>query len=304
MTGSPASFHAIYLVLNEWTFFEASLRSVYPHVTGVTVVTSHDFDRYDAPVVPDRTVPALLSRELDPERKVNVVVAAEGGEAALRNRAMAFASPPRGAGRVGADPSAARLVAPDWFWIVDADEVWDAEAARRLQRHVVDHPADAFYVAGHNYFRSWNWRVEGADWFIGVVRPGTWFGDLRHVTHGPWRRAVRRLGRAGLLSDRIDLRLRGLGRVPADVAAFHHGSFVGDRRRIEEKLLRSGHHDQFAADWIERVWDRWHPEMRDLHPYDPPTFPVARHVPTGLLPAEVADHPWPEGWIEPPVASP
>src|SRR4051812_1244285 len=74
------SFHAIYLVLNDFQLSPASWRSIYPHIPGAPVVTSHDRDRYGRAVVPDATLDALLTRELDPERKVNVIVCTEGSE--------------------------------------------------------------------------------------------------------------------------------------------------------------------------------------------------------------------------------
>jgi hypothetical protein len=237
-----ASYHAIYLVLNEEQLFEASLRSIYPHITGATVVTSHDHDRFDRPVAPDGTVGRLLSRELDPERKVNVIVGAEGDEVALRNRAMAFASPPAGASaRHGRQPSRSRIVRPDWFWIVDADEIYDDADVERLKAFVAEHPARVYEVTADNYWRSWNWRIEQIGSYVAVVAPGVWFGELRHQQVHSWERIVRRLATLGVISDRAARRIRRIEHVPRDVAIFHHGSYLGDRARIAAKLERSGH---------------------------------------------------------------
>ena len=70
-----------------------------------------------------------------------------------------------------------------------------------------------------------------------------------------------------------------------DSAGWLHLQVVGDA-------------SEFLDGWLERVWDRWTPDMRDLHPVVPATFPRAVHVPTASLPLEVRDEPWPEGWIE------
>lgn len=287
---AAASYHAIYLVLNEHQLFAASLRSVYHHITGATVVTSHDRDRYDRPVEPDGTLAALLSRELDPDRKVNVLVCTEGSEAALRNRAMAAACLPASAGR-GWEPApgGARIERPDWFWIVDADEIWDDANVAALKSYIASHPGRVYQATADTYWRSWNWRIAQLGSYAVVVRPGVWFGELRHPRLRLWQRACRKLGRP---------ELAGLHEVPRDVAVFHHGSYLGDRARIEAKLASSGHRDQHLAGWLDDVWDTWTPQRRDLHPFDPPAFPQATHVATVDLPAEIRREPWPEGWLE------
>ena len=294
-----ASYHAIYLVLDDVDFLEASLRSVYPHVTGITVVTSHDQDRFGRPVTPDRTVELLLSRALDPERKIDVIVSSDVSEPALRNRAMSFAHPERARRRAlrehGAPPPRPK---PDWFWIVDADEVYEPDAVHRLKDFVATNPAKGYFLGASNYFRSWNWRIEQTDRFLAVVEPGLSFGRLRFPHRGRIAHLVQKLEHERVLPERVANRLQGLRVVPREVAFFHHGSFVGDRRRIETKLARSGHRDDVAADWLTRVWDQWTPEMRDLHPSNPPLYPSTSHVATDDLPAVLRDHDWPDGWIE------
>ena len=297
----PASYHAIYLVLNEFELFEASLRSVYPHITGATVVTSHDRDRYDNPVVPDETLERILRRDLDPDRKVNVLVCTEGSEAGLRNRAMASARLPVAAGSGWAPaPGRARIVAPDWFWIIDADEIYDDAAVARLKDYVAANPARVYRLTADNYWRSWNWRIEQRGSYDVLVAPGVWFGELRHHHLPPWRRAVRKAAHLHLLPAPLATPLLRVREVPRDVAVFHHGSYLGDRRRIEAKLAASGHRDQHLDGWLDRVWDAWTPDMRDLHPIDPPAFPQAHHVATADLPPQIRERAWPSGWLEPP----
>lgn len=302
MSSGAASYHAIYVVLNDLDFFEASLRSVYPHITGATVVTSYDRDRFGRTVRPDETVRRLLARELDPERKVNVLVAVDGSEASLRNRAMSFALPPPRARRVaGVDVAASATSAPppDWFWIIDADEIYDEDDIVRLKAFVQERPARAYHLHAYNYFRSWNWRIQQWGNHVVLLRPGEWFGLLRHRRRTGPARVVQKLVHEGLLPERTGLRLQRARLVPRDVAVFHHGSYVGDRDRIAGKLRSSGHQGEFTDRWLETVWDAWTPAMRDLHPVEPSWFPSTAHVPTAELPAAVRRHAWPAGWIEP-----
>lgn len=301
MSASVPRFHAIYVALNQWEFLEASLRSVYPHVEGITVITSHDRDRFDRPVVPDVTVERLLSRRLDPDHKIEVIVATEGGEPTLRNRAMAMVC---GSGRrarptplPGGSPPR-RVAAPDYFWIVDADEVYDSESVARLKQYVAEHPARMYLLRYYTYFKSWNWQIPEDGWCLALVRPGVEFGDLRMIHRGFRVKVAQQLVRRARVPESLAYRLFGARIVPREVATFHHGSYVGDRERIVEKIASSGHRDEFPSDWMERVWDRFGPDLEDFHPAYPGRYPSVRHVPTTALPIEIKAARWPAGWIE------
>ena len=293
------SYHAIYLVLNDMEFFPASLRSIYDHITGATVVTSYDLDRWDRAVEPDSPVTGVLSRELDPERKINVIAAVDVSESALRNRAMAFVDLPRRARRnLTRDATVTHMEQPDYFWIVDADEIYDETSVRNLKDYVAAHRANTYMLRPTSYFRTWNWRVEEPVYHVAVVTPGFSFGELRHRYVTPKVRVLRKLWDVGLLPRDVAFRAFGARCLPIDVATYHHGNYVGDRGRIEAKLAASGHRFEFDRDWLRDVWDRWTPQTRNFHPHVPEQFPAAVHVPTAELPPVIAEHAWPDGWIE------
>jgi hypothetical protein len=294
-----ANYHAIYLVLNDNEFFPASLRSIYDHISGATVITSYDRDRWGRVVEPDSPIDALLSRELDPERKVNVIAAVDVSEPALRNRAMTFAYPPRRPRKIlSADAVASRMTPPDYFWIVDADEIYDERSIRNLKEYVRTKRANTYLLRPTSYFRTWNWRVEEPTYYVAVVTPGFWFGALRHRYVTPWVRIFQKLWDMGILSREVALRAFGARCVPIDVATYHHGNYVGDRDRIEAKLAASGHRFEVNQTWLHDVWDHWSPDVRNFHPHVPEQFPFAVHVATAELPSAIADHDWPAGWIE------
>jgi hypothetical protein len=295
-----ASYHAIYFVLHDAEFFKASLRSIYPHITGATVITRYDRDRWDKAVEPDDTIDLILSRELDPERKVNVIVTDDEAEPRLRNRAMAFAHPPRRARRiVPLMPGAPKLVHPDYFWHVDADEIYDDEEVARLKRFIADNPARVYMLEFRSYFRTWNWRIAEKGTFVAVTRPGFWFGTIRYWYPTFRSRLTLKLMRLGVLSEELAHRSLGVRIVPPEVAVCHHGSYVGDRERIVTKLMNSAERDGHSEEWVDRVWEPFSGHETNIHPRIPELFPRAVHVPTADLPEAIRGHDWPAGWIEP-----
>lgn len=290
------SVHAVFFALNEVPFFRAALASVYDVISGATVITRYDRDRYGAAVEPEGLVEALLSRDVDPERKVELIVTNEGNEAQARNRAMAYAQRQSRVRRLAGEPRS--IPAPDLFWHIDADEVYDPDDIPRLLAWVSEHPAQAYRLELRTYFRTWNWRVTELGTFTAMTRPGFRFGDIRDPYPTCWRRGWGKASRLGLVSEDFRLRRERARLVPPEVAVCHHGSYVGDRDRVAQKVRRSSHRTEIADDWLARVWDKWNPDLRDLHPTDPPRFPAAVHVPTRDLPPAIRDGDWPEGWIE------
>jgi hypothetical protein len=296
---ADASYHAIYVVLNDGEFFPASLRSIYPHITGATVITSYDRDRWNSEVTPEPVIPAILSRELDPDRKVNVVVCTEVSEARLRNRAMALARPPRKARHVlPEDEATTRIVDPDYFWIVDADEIYDDDNVARMKAYVASHRASVYLMYAHSYFRSWNWRVEERGHYLTLMKPDVWFGWLRHRFATWWTKPWQRLAHRHLLPEALAFRAFGTRFIPREVAVFHHGNYVGGRDRIEAKVASSGHRAEMMSRWMVDVWDHWTPETTNFHPTTPENFPSATYVPTSELPKAIVEHEWPAGWID------
>ena len=297
----PQSIHAVYYVLNDCEFFGASLQSIYDHVSGVTVVSCYDRDRFGKPRLPDGMADLVLSRAVDPDRKVNLIVTTEGSEPTGRNRGTAFAAAPPRVVNLAGQP--AGIPAPDLFWYIDADEVYDEDEIGRLLRWVGDHPARVYLLELRTYFRTWNWRVTERGSFVALSRPGFRFGALRNWYPTVWSRGWARLARDGRVSEQVALRAVRARLVPASVAVCHHGSYVGPRARIEQKLASSAHHDQVVDGWFDEVWDRWTPETRDFHPTEGARFPVAVHVETEHLPKAIREHDWPSGWIERPEMS-
>lgn len=292
--------HAIYAVLNDLHLFRASIASIYEYVSGITVITGYDRDWKGNPYPVEGIVDAVLSREVDPERKVGLVIAWDPNEARARNRAMDFADPPQRSRRVLMQHPADREPSPpDYFWIIDADEIYESVHIDRLLAYVDRGRRRYYQVPGVQYFKYWNYRVEGYEWFTAFVRADQRVGTIRNPFPTHISRVLHRARAPGLAN-----RLLGLEKIPPDVGFFHHGTYVGPRSRIEAKTRYSGHSHLMQTGWLENVWDRWHPEMRDLHPVDPPTMPATVAVPLSRLPAEITSHSWPDGYLEAPQSFP
>lgn len=292
--------HAIYAVLNDPDLFRASLASIYDHVDGVTVTTGYDRDWQGAAYSEEGIVDAILSREIDPDRKVDLIVGWEPNESRSRNRAMDFADPSNRSRKVLVQHAADRPPpSVDYFWIIDADEIYEAASIERIKSYVAHGRGRYYQVPAVQYFKSWNHRVDGYEWFTAFVRADKRVGSSRNPFPSYPSRLAHRLRVPDLAN-----RLVGLNRIPPEVGIFHHGTYVGPRIRIEAKIRNSSHSHLMRPRWLEDVWDPWRPDCRDFHPVEPTAMPSATTVPSWALPTEITGRSWPDGYFDTPPRKP
>jgi hypothetical protein len=286
----------VYAVLDDQCLFEASLASIYDHVDRITVITTHDRDWRHVPRSPGSLVERLLERACDPARKIDVLVTTETSEARARNRAMDYAAPRRRSLAVTKEhDDDQRLEPPDYFLIVDADEIYEADALPRIYEFVARERRQLYRVACVRYFKEWNYRVDGYEWAVSLVRADQRLPYLRMRKPALPRRAV---ARVPALPDWARSRLLGFLDIPPEVGVFHHGSYVGPRERIAAKLGSFGHAADVRPGWLEETWDTFSADVVDFHPVKPWVFPSATHVANEDLPAEIHGAAWPPGYLQ------
>jgi hypothetical protein len=289
--------HAICLCLDDAEFLGAAIASVYDHVDGITVGTTYDRDWQRRPVTPSGVVEEVLSRVDDPDRKVDLVVLSETNETRMRNRLMDLADPSARSRRVRRQHDGdADLPDVDYFLVLDADEVWEAADLGRLREHAERRRLPYYRVAGRAYFQRWRWRVDSFEWSVALVRSDRRLHAIRNPRVTLAQRVLARALRpiASSLADRV-MRYE---EVPAEVAVFHHASYVGPRERIERKLGGSTHRPELRADWLTSVYDAWDPQVtRDFHPMRPALYPSVTRVDDADLPRAVREHRWPPGYL-------
>ncbi len=283
-SGAAMRVHAICLALNEEPFIQVQLRTLYPYCSGISVITQYDRDWYGNAVEPDRTL-SIVANFPDPEGKIHLILRRFPDEAGARNHEM-LALLGRRAGRVEPHGRSLEDVVsfhspPDYFLIVDADEIYDVGTFPRILEHLAAHRPRGMRMLGFNYIGSWNRRVpRSVVPFVqfGFLRPGVFFRNRRWVS---WNesRIQKACGLLGLPD--ISAKIFGFRTCPAHIGVFHHGCWLGDRARLAAKKRKSSHQGDDAATLIDRLGD----------------LPV-EHVATEALPPNIRSEVWPEGFIE------
>jgi len=294
--GGDLRLHAIYVVLDDYDLFLASVRSIYDHVDGITVLTNHDLDWRGRHRAPSAVPAAVLARDIDPDRKINLIVTAETNEARARARAMDFAAPREKSRRVLQEHEGDRpLEPPDYFLVIDADEIYEGDVLERMKRYVADGGAQIYRVAGVCYFKRWNFRITGYQWGASFVRADTRLPYLRTRKVSLPRRA---LAKVPGMPERMRGTLRGFHDIPPEVGVYHHGAYVGPRSRIEAKVSSWGHANEVRLGWLEDVYDPWTVATRDFNPVYRGAFDAAVEVPLDELPAAITAHAWPDDYLD------
>jgi len=276
--------HAIVLALNEEPFIKNQLQVLYPFCSGISVLTQYDRDWYGKSVIPDRTL-ELVANFPDPQGKLHLVLRRWRDQAAALNSEMGALSC-RPACRVSGHGTPLHQIrqfhsVPHYFWIVDADEIYDPATIPDLLALLEQRRPRGMRVHGYNYLKSWNRRVpmETVRFCqFGFVRPGITFTTIRQVTWNESR--LQKLLRILRLPD-FSASVFGFIECPKEVAVFHHGSWLGDRERLRAKAAKSAH------TWIN---SDDYPESLGGYPF--------QFVPTSSLPSSIRDVNWPIGYLE------
>lgn len=282
----PLRIHAICLVLNEEPFITELLNSLYSFCSGISIITQYDRDYYGNRVVPDDTIGLALNHP-DPEGKVHVSVRRFKHEAAARNHEMlsimsnpikAKLTPQSG---ISMESVVKFYEKPDYFLIVDGDEIYDIETFPRIVEYLEARRPNAMRVTGYQYKYTWNQRVPLSVIHhnqFGFLKAGLLLQSNRVITWNESR--LRKLFGILRLPD-MSKRLFGYIDCPIEIGVFHHGAYLGGRNRLLEKFKKHSHQDIVTrTGYLDEI---------DKLPYD--------YIPSDQLPSNIRSGRWPAEFL-------
>lgn len=138
----------------------------------------------------------------------------------------------------------------DWVFILDPDEFFSKEDFEKLKLWIEED--------------SKKWTFKNA---YCVPLETYWKGAYKLVprdTHCPVI-AVNPKASAAMFNDK-----RGLATEAYDAPfLLHHFSWVRTDEEVFRKLTHYGHAGDFnGVEWYNKIWLKWYPEMKNLHPFD------------------------------------
>lgn len=149
----------------------------------------------------------------------------------------------------------------DYCFIVDADELWDPDDLKKIMNLVKgNRTVECVLAKCYTYWKTPEWRIDPPE----PLNPAVLVKS----------KAVRfvqcRLNNAQVTAF-------------AQNVYFHHYSYVGDDARIQQKLAHLGSPackalHNVIPDWFENVWQKWTPEMENIHPTHPECYKRAVRV--------------------------
>ena len=301
---------AVIIALNEEPFIRACIKAIYDFVHRIIIITNFDTDYWNRKLEPDGTVDAILSYP-DAGRKIHLIVCRQIMDEVLqRNWAMHYDQGLHKMASLKFCPHAhtlseikANFAKTDYFWIIDADEIYDPATIPDMIGFVAHSNGRNVLVRGYNYFKKWNYRINDGNaqfWQLGFLKAGTRFYSRRTIY------APRVLGWLKYLNAYLSQFLRekwsALIKLPEETGCFYHGSYIGDDNRMIKKLSSTSHaRDQapYAQKWMENVWKRWHPDMKNFYfPSMSNAFESVDYIPTSNLPSSIRESNWPAGWLD------
>ncbi len=280
----PIRVHAIILALNEESFIEETIRPIYDHLSGISVITQYDRDYYGNKLKPDSTALKVLNYP-DPEGKIHFVCRRFVDETAARNMEMlsVLSNPIKGKQGHGVEMETIQKfhAKPDYFLIVDADEIYDINTFGNIIKYLAECKPNGLRVSGYNYVRSWNERIPlniMDHKNFGFVKAGILFEMRRQVTWNESRIAK-------LLSllklPNFSAKIFGFKDCPREIGLFHHGAYIGGDGRLAAKKKKHSHPEVVNSDLQE--------ERKKL---------FTEKIKTLSLPENIRNGIWPIGFLE------
>jgi hypothetical protein len=255
--------HAIIIALNEADFIQETIKPLYEHCSGISVITQYDRDYRGRQVEPDETVQKVLSFP-DPNGKIHLVVRRYNDETASRNHEMMslLTKPHR-----NVQPHAwdyARLQQfhepPDYFLIVDADEIYDIDTFPGILHYLQQKKPRGMIMKAYEYGASWRFRVPESVFMFsafGFIRAGVMFRSRRVVSWTDSR--LERLLNLFFLPGHWAKSLCGFGICPPTVGVFHHGAYIrSNRDKLHQKLIKHSESGVYFGHDLASHTDRIH----------------------------------------------
>lgn len=276
--------HAICLALNEEFFIGGVLKSLYPFCSGISIISQYDRDWYGKQMHPDLTANIVLNYP-DPEGKIHFIVRRNIDEAATRNQEM-LALRNNCAQNITPHAGTKEEVlhyhnAPDYFLIVDADEIYDIETIGNIIDYLGSKNPRGMRIIGYNYVRNWNRRVpqEVVPFqHFGFIKSGVLF-DANRIISLNEQRLIRLCTKLKL--PNLASKLYGFIDCPEEVGVFHHACWIGNNERLRKKVTVSSHAQAWDSSFAE-----WVDSLR------------AVYIPIEKLPKNIREGGWPANFFE------
>jgi len=243
---------ANYCVYDERQYITYSLEAIYPFVDKIILMVS-DVPWRGIRSSSDDTL-ELIYDFPDPEKKLIIKEGRWKSQGEQRNEALKIN----------------RYLRMNYYWIIDADEIYPASAAKKILEEIEKYPkAINFYCGWWTYWRSFYYRIdppEESTFIIGRIVPSFKFLFARTPPKAP--------------GQRIE-------------AWIHHYSYARPFERIRRKMSNiDGPGSPLQRGWL-RKFENWpqNKSVGNLHPYWAGHWKKAVRI-TWKIPEVLKNHPW------------
>lgn len=278
--------HVILIALNEEDFITENLKTLYPYVQGISVITQYDRDYYGRQVKPDTMVQQVLDFP-DPDGKIHLVLRRYNDETASRNHEMKAMLYPADrdiqSHGVPMEQIATFHARPDYFWVVDADEIYDTATIPAILQYLEAKKPRGMRVSAYEYGLNWNRRVPPEVYIhhhFGFIKAGILFTQRRVVSWNEMR--LKTILKKLKLNPAWAARFFGFIDCPRSVGMFHHGAYVRkDQEGMKEKMRKHSHPENHDPQYLENILSQRY-----------------EFVPMDQLPVNIQQGHWPKNFFE------
>jgi len=158
----------------------------------------------------------------------------------------------------------------DIYFVIDNDEIYHLQHFLNIKNFITSNPqVDAFHVEWNTYWKKSYYRIwprEGYQPLIAVRVNRFLFTIIRGGTTSVIRTSTTVLKIKGSYNAVL---------ISPEIAICYHMSYARYDDYMRRKMEINSHASEFIPSWYENIWEKWTPEMKNLHPVTPRQYNIA-----------------------------
>jgi len=156
----------------------------------------------------------------------------------------------------------------DYCFIIDSDEIYHSFHFDNIKQFIKQNPqVSAFHIEWNTYWSKQYYVIAPRESYqpvIAVKVDSFQFYTIRHGTTS--------ISRAGTFIFKTQQTKYNGVLIPSKIAICYHLSYSRSDSYIKRKLETNSHASEFIKDWYEKVWLKWTPDNKNLHPVTPQQY--------------------------------
>ena len=174
----------------------------------------------------------------------------------------------------------------DIYFIIDSDEIYHPQHFLNIKNFIIQNSQyDAFHVEWNTYWKKSYYRIYPRESYKPVIAVNVNHFHFTIIRGGST--TVIRTESAVLKIPNKNYGKYNAVVIPPEVAICYHMSYARDDSYMKRKMEINSHAPEFIPNWYENIWEKWTPQMKNLHPVTSQQYSIALKEDFSIFPDQL-----------------